>query len=166
MIYLIVLQDNEECFIPINCKRVLDTSFFEFFLKLTKNKNVLYTYQFYRLSNSILINRNNIIFFNNFREHKIPSIDGGIITSNINDIINFYHNKQQDIYVLISSQSFCNLLIEYADYLIIYETTNDCNIKYLTPIIDIISFDKFNFLTKTINKIESIYYFVKNDNIF
>lgn len=166
MIYLICLQDEEKCFIPINSKSYLTSNFFHFFLTLTKNKNVLFSYSFFKLINRTFPNRNNIIFFNKFKKQKIPSIPNGILTSNINDIITYCHNKQQDIYIFVSNQNFCNLFAPYDDYLIIYETADEKNIKYLTPSIDIIKFNEYNFLTKTIDKNATIYYFAKNDHIY
>lgn len=166
MIYLLFLQDKKKHFIPINSKNVLDSKFFHFFLELTKNKNVLYSYTFYKLNNNVFADRNNIVYIDKFKRHKIPIISGGITSSNINDIINFYYGKQQDIYVLVSSQNFYNLFIEYADYLIIYESNDETNIKYLTPTIDIINFGNYNFLaSRTINKSASVYYFAKIDDI-
>lgn len=163
MIYLVCAQDSKKRIVELKDKDYVHNDFFRFYEESTYHKNILYPLEFYNLSKQIFPNRVNVVFS---KEHKrnLIKIPNGIVMSNTKEIVNTYHNKIDDLFILASHEWIINEFQKFADFLIIY--TSDTIGFTHQQIVEDINFADFN-LIKTINKKNcTIYYFARTAENF
>lgn len=148
MIYLICAQNKDKELLDISRPKTVDTHFWQYVLKITNHRNVLYSYDFYKKSiKQILPNRVNVIYTIEDRK-SIPPIMNAIIETRVNQIVSLYGNKGDDIYI-IGDRQLIDLFARKSDFLIVYSTNEVVSD-------DISIFDSINFGDYSILKKEQI----------
>lgn len=163
MIYLITAHDRQKRLARIDDPKQLKTKFWDSVCELTAHKTVLYSIEtFDAFDKKALPNRVNIVYAKSNRQTRhLPNV---LVNNNFKDIVETFGNKNEDIYIIGSTQDIVETFSKDADYIIDYSTDEIGHT--LQSIFDSINFADYTLLKKKEYPEFDIRYFVREKTNF